>query len=291
MRRKTGYGSFHVCTDGTVLPWMFKDKKDFIAGINRIGICKITSGVYVWAYTLMDNHVHFVLHGTAGMCKRFITRYKSLTGMWIERKYGDSKHLKELPTSIIPIRSEEDLLATIAYLDRNAMVAGFRGLPQEYPWSSSGLLFKSNCCANSYTPLNALGVNQLRELIKTRISIPGDWKIDSEGMLDPHDFTEWRDVENLFKSPARYLYHLSMKLEGKINLEISQEQKSLIRDKELREITKNLCQQSFGESDISRLNAENRLKIGRILKRDYAASHKQISRMLHLDAEALKDFI
>ena len=82
-----------------------------------------------------------------------------------------------------------------------------------------------------------------------------------------------------------------MKLEGKINLEISQEQKSLIRDKELREITKNLCQQSFGESDISRLNAENRLKIGRILKRDYAASHKQISRMLHLDAEALKDFI
>ena len=82
-----------------------------------------------------------------------------------------------------------------------------------------------------------------------------------------------------------------MKLEGKINLEISQDSKSLIRDKELREITKNLCLQSFGKSDVSRLTAENRLKIARILKKDYASSHKQISRMLHLDAEVLKDFI
>ena len=54
-------GFFHVCTDGTVLPWMFKDQQDFIAGINRIGICKIISGVYVFVFTLMDNHVHFLL--------------------------------------------------------------------------------------------------------------------------------------------------------------------------------------------------------------------------------------
>ena len=291
MKRAEGYGFFHVCTDGRVLPWMFKDKQDFIAGINRIGICKITSGAYVWAYTLMDNHVHFVLYGTWEICKRFITRYKVLTSMWIEQKYGLPKHLKELPTSIIPIKSEEDLLGTIAYSDRNAMVAGFRGLPQEYPWSSSRLLFKSSESTKSRTSLDQFSVNQLRDILKTRVSIPRNWTIDDDKMLDPHDFTEWRDVENLFKSPAKYLYHLSMKLEGKINLEISQDSKSLIRDKELREITKNLCLQSFGKSDVSRLTAENRLKIARILKKDYASSHKQISRMLHLDAEVLKDFI
>ena len=291
MKREAGFGFFHICTDGTILPWMFKDKQDFIAGINRIGMCKIVSGVYVWAYTLMDNHVHFVCYGTVEMCKRFITRYKVLTSMWITEKYGQPKLLKDLPTSIIPIKSEEDLLATLAYLDRNAMVAGFRGLPQEYPWSSSGLLFKSSPSISTGTPLKSFSENKLRALLKTRIDIPGDWTIDSDGMLDPHDFTEWREVENLFKSPARYLYHLSMKLEGKINLEISQDQKSLIRDKELREITSSLCLQSFGESDVSRLNAENRLKIARILKRDYASSYKQISRMLHFDAEALKEFI
>lgn len=291
MKREKSFGFFHICTDGTVLPWMFKDKQDFIAGINRIGICKIVSGVHVWAYTLMDNHVHFVCYGTLEMCKRFITRYKVLTSMWITQKYGQSKQLKDLPTSIIPIRSEEDLLATIAYSDRNAMVAGYPGLPQDYPWSSSRLLFKSSISTTSGTPIKQFSANQLRDLLKTRISIPGDWTIDSDGILDPHDFTEWRDVENLFKTPSKYLYHLSMKLEGKINLEISQDQKSLIRDNELREITKDLCLQSFGENDISKLNVEKRLKIARILKRDYASSYKQISRMLHLDSEALKEFI
>lgn len=291
MKREKGYGFFHVCTDGTVLPWMFKDKQDFIAGINRIGICKIVSGVNVWAYTLMDNHVHFVCYGTAEICKRFITRYKVLTSMWITQKYGQPKLLKDLPASIIPIRSEKDLLATIAYIDRNAMVAGFRGLPQEYPWSSSGLLFKSDKSTKTRTSLDQFSDNKLRDLLKTRVSLPGSWTIDEDKMLDPHDFIEWRDMENLFRSPAKYIYHLSMKLEGKINLEISQDNKSLIRDKELREITRNICLQSFGESDVSRLNAESRLKIGRILKKEYASSHKQIARMLHLDAEALKDFI
>ena len=291
MERISGYGFYHICTDGTVLPWMFKDTQDFIAGVNRIGICKIISSVNVWAYTLMDNHVHFVLYGTAEICRRFITRYKVLTSMWITHKYGQSKHLKDLPTSIIPIKSEEDLIATIAYLDRNAMVAGYRGLPQEYPWSSSRLLFKSSSSINSGKPLRMLSENQLRDILKTRTSLPGDWTMDSNQMLDPHDFTEWRDVENLFKSPARYLYHLSMKLEGKINLEIAQGQKSLIRDKELRELTSSLCLESFGHGEVSKLNAENRLKIARILKRDYASNHKQISRMLHLDAKMLKDFV
>ena len=291
MERRAGFGFFHVCTDGTVLPWIFKDNLDFIAGVNRIGICKIISGVYIWAYTLMDNHVHFVLYGTEEMCRHFITRYKVLTGMWITQKYGKPKHLKEVPTSIIPIRSEEDLLNTIAYVDRNAMVAGFRGLPQEYPWSSSNLLFRSSLNSDTRTLLNQFSENQLRDILKTRISIPGDWAIDGNGMLNPRDFTEWEEVENLFKSPIKYLYHLSMKLEGKINQEISMTHKSLIRDNELREITIGLCIRDFGQSDISKLSVEKRLKIARILKREYTSNRKQISRMLHLNAEILKDFI
>ena len=291
MERRNGFGFYHICTNGNVLPWMFKDNHDFIAGVNRIGICKVIAGVYVWAYTLMDNHVHFVLYGTLGMCKKFISRYKVLTSMWITQKYGQAKYLKELPTSIIPIKSEEDLLDTIAYLDRNAMVAGFRGLPQEYPWSSSRLIFRSDEHPIGSALLSELSSTQLRDLIKTRISIPGNWTINDNGMLCPEHFIEWRDVENLFKTPARYLYYLSKKLEGKINQEISYEQRSLIRDRELREITKSLCQKTFNRDNIHELNAESRLKIARILKKDYASNYKQISRMLNLDAEVLKDFI
>ena len=87
-------GYFHVCTDGRSLPWMFQDEGDFIAGVNRIGICCHRTGAKVIAYVLMDNHVHFVLHGTMPECKEFITLYKQLTGTWIHIKYGMNDYLR-----------------------------------------------------------------------------------------------------------------------------------------------------------------------------------------------------
>ena len=36
-------GYFHICTDGNAVPWIFQDDEDFIAGVNRIGICAIIS--------------------------------------------------------------------------------------------------------------------------------------------------------------------------------------------------------------------------------------------------------
>ena len=46
---KPGY--FHICTDGNAVPWIFQDDEDFIAGVNRIGICAIISKTETVAYT------------------------------------------------------------------------------------------------------------------------------------------------------------------------------------------------------------------------------------------------
>ena len=85
-------GYFHVCTNGNSLPWMFKDDDDFIAGINRIGICKISTGVDVIDYTLMDNHVHFLLYGTITQSQQFLTKYKLLLGKWIQNRYNEYQY-------------------------------------------------------------------------------------------------------------------------------------------------------------------------------------------------------
>ena len=292
MNRREGYGFYHVCTNGTILPWMFKDEEDFVAGINRIAICKIITGIEIWAYTLMDNHVHFLLWGTRPLCKMFINKYKFLTGIWISQKYNITKHIKDLPASIIHLKTEEDLLETIAYIDRNAIVAGFKGMPQDYPWASSRLLFRhgSNELSDT-TLLKNLTQIQVRSILKTRIDLPSEWPVNKIGMLDSAYFTEWQKVEALYKTPIRYLYYLTKKLEGKINLVLSQNSKSFIPDKDLREITKNICIERYNHNDIRKLDINSRINIARILRREYASTSKQISRMLYLDADILKDFI
>ena len=45
---------------------------------------------------------YFVLHGTIYQCKKFITKYKTLTGKWISRKYGLAHPLKQISRMVHP---------------------------------------------------------------------------------------------------------------------------------------------------------------------------------------------
>ena len=169
---KPGY--FHICTDGNAVPWIFQDDEDFIAGVNRIGICSIISKTETVAYTLMDNHGHFLMYGTLLACKQFINTYKVLTGKHISRKYKINNPLRDLPVEIIPIKNEEELVATIAYLDRNSVVAGFKFLPSEYPWGSARYMFREGAVDIKSRRLGDIGLNEKRRLLKTRIPLPDD---------------------------------------------------------------------------------------------------------------------
>lgn len=287
-----GYGFYHICTDGNALPWLFKDDEDFIAGINRIGICKHTTGVEVVAFALMDNHLHKLLYGTTAMCKEYISKYKNLTGKWISRKYGNHQYLKGLSTTIIPIRTEEYLMETIAYIDRNAIVAGYGQLPSEYPWGSARYMFRKNTDKGSkWINIGELSVERYRDILKTRVKLPSDWRVNASGMIDPQCFTSFSRANSIFKSPLRYIYFLSRKLEGKIDLDTMQGSRTFIPDKELRPIVAQMSSKLFGTEDIKSLNISNRLTLARRLRREYASSIKQISRMLSVDPEVLKGFV
>lgn len=296
---------FHVCTDGNALPWMFKDDTDFINGINRIGICSYITGVKVISYVLMDNHLHFLLCGSMPLCKEFITRYKHLTGKYIYSRYSIKGHLRGLPTGIIPIEDQENLLSVIAYIDRNPVVAGYRYLPSEYPWGTARYVFKDNallgiedvenlnkgCICRGLVSLGKISAIERYEKLGTKVNLPHQWVMDSRGMIPATSFFSPAIIETLFKSPVRYIYHLSKKLEGEIDATIHNGKKSFLPDKELRPAVAELAATLFGTADVRTLNIASRLLIARKLRYEYASTHKQIARMLHLDAETLKGYV
>lgn len=291
MRRQEDFGYFHVCTDGTVVPWMFQDDKDFIAGVNRIAICYLKTGAEVLAYVLMDNHVHFVLYGTMPQCKEFITLYKRLTGKWIQVRYGISDFLRLLPTDILRIDTEERLLNTLAYIDRNSLIAGYSYLAGEYPWGSARYLFKDNLEFKNSRSVSSISLREQRSLFSTRVHIPDTWKFDNAGMICPLSYIDVKKVESYFKTPIRYSYFLSKKLEGIVEQDFANSQKSFIPDKELRQIVRDIAQKKYGVSKVVELDVNSRLSIARKLRYDYASSVKQISRMLGLEKDVLQGFI
>jgi hypothetical protein len=222
----------------------------------------------------------------------FINSYKTLTGKYISIKYGLKDHLRGLPAEIIPINGEEELMEVIAYLDRNPIMAGYKQIPNDYPWGSAKCIFREPRSVSYSKKIKELGLNEVRRLLRTRIILPPDWEIDSNGMLIPErSFFNVKKLENIFKSPLRYNYFLAKKLEGKIDLSISQGKKTFLSDKELRPIVRKIARSLFGTNDIKDLDIKSRLMIARELRYNYASTVKQIGRMLGLDPEVLKGFI
>ena len=293
MRKRELCSYYHVCTDGNQLSWMFKDDEDFRNGINRLAICSFDLNLSVFCYILMDNHVHIIVYGTLSQCKEFILRYKAAISKWIAVKYGINGYLSDLSTEIIPIESEEALMETVAYIDRNSIVAGYRCLPCDYPWGSAKYMFRDS---DSYVSKSTLtkGISDIevvecRSLIRSRKQIPSHWEIDQYGMIMPYCFLSLDALNKLFHSPLKYLYFLSKKLEGKIDMQ--QGIKSFIPDKEMRAITRNLAKELFATEDVRNLNFESKIILARKLRYQYASTPKQVSRMLSLDVVTLSEFI
>ena len=288
-------GYYHVCTDGNAIAWMFQDDEDFIAGVNRVGLCVLMTCVEVVAFILMDNHVHFVLYGSAVKCKAFINMYKRLTGRWISNKYGLSDYLRLLPAEMIRIADEESLMNTIAYIDRNSIVAGYKCMPCEYPWGTARYMFrdKSDAAVKDVVcaRIGSMPIVQQRAVLKTRISVPGDWLICQNGMILPSSFMDLGHVERIFKTPARYSYFLAKKLEGTVEMQMNESRRTFMTDKELREVTKQISCKLYGVDDVRSLDVKSRMAIARKLRYDYASTVKQISRMLYLDPDLLGGFV
>lgn len=306
---------FHVCTDGNRLPWIFKDTEDFVRGMNRSAICSYLTGVRLYSFVLMDNHVHFVCCGTKPACKDFINKYKNLSGKSISAKYGIKRYLKGLDSKVIPILSQESLMETICYIDRNPIAAGFGALPAEYPWGSSRYLFREEYQPfhgistarvsfaavqqhlnreeqhPEYRKLGDLTVRERWKYLGSRTPLPPDWVIDKNGMILPQNFLQLREVEELFKTPSRYLYFLSKKLEGKVDELLSGGHSTFIPDKFLRPIVSRIALEMYGSGDLNTLGINARMAIARKLRYEYAATVKQISRMLYLNADVLKGYI
>ena len=289
-------GFYHICTDGRALPWMFQDNKDFISGINHIAICKLKTQVEIYAYVLMDNHVHFVIYGTLLQCKAFINLFKRLTGKWIFTKYGVRNHLRLVPAEIIRLETDENILNAIAYIDRNPLIAGYRYLSGEYPWGSSRFMFKKHNNMSTFTndketPISFFTRRQQRILLNTKVIIPDNWTINSSGMINPTSFIDIAKVESLFKTSLRYSYFLAKKLEGIIEHHMGYAQKLFIPDKELRVIVNQIILNNYHTNSIKELGVNQRLEIAKTLKYKYASPLKQISRMIQIDESLLKGFV
>jgi putative transposase len=129
-------GTYHVMLRGNERKNLFLDNEDKQRFLDTLFVKKKETGFLIYAYCLMDNHVHLLVReapeGLANMMKRINTSY----AYYFNKKTHRVGHLFQDRFKSEPIEDERNLLAVIRYIHDNPVKAGIVKKTEQYRWSS-----------------------------------------------------------------------------------------------------------------------------------------------------------
>ena len=288
------HNCWHFSTDGTYAEVLFRDRADFIDAMNRLYLLSRKYRIVILAFCLMDNHIHLILYGDFDECDRFVHELVRQTSSVIARRYGLRHELQSLPIHFQPITDDFYLKKAICYVHKNPTAANLPYLPHDYPWSSGSLPFRSRgTWACPTIPDNTpalLSVNERRRCFRTRDNIP-DSLITWENLILPINYIPVRVTEKLFRTARAYHYFMSSTREEDIESRGGSISRLTLPDAEMRQHKQELLRELFGRMSSRELNTQQRIRLGKELKRRYNCSVKQIARLVGLGAAQLESYL
>ena len=260
-----------------------KDKKYFL---NRLALCLLAHNIKIYAYCLMDNHIHLLISGEEADIDSFFLDLKRAYGKYVAQDTTAGEvDLSKFNQSKRVITGEEDFKGVVAYILRNPGAAGISS-PFAYKWSSAFLYFNPWLSLFSGVTLKEYGKGKALKEFGTRIDIPDSYTI-IDGVLNPVCWCDYRKVEQLF-SRSQDLF----KLLGKWGVEDEEDAKMVkaelngYTDTELRAKVQDFCS-IHGVSKVSELNAGEIRNLVSTASLRWKASRKQLERVLGKEAVIL----
>jgi len=284
---------YHSCSKGLKLETLFASETEFIAGMNRIGVClkiceRENRPVVVVAFCLMGNHVHFILHGKREDCLFFMQKYKQLTGIWISN-HRDYKLSEIIEIGIWKIPDNDKLRDKIIYVLRNPIPAGINVTPQGYRWSSARLMFADNSFINVMGKrLSEFSARDLYRKLGTTQKLPDEWYVMPNDLIWPGEYTNYRVAEKRFNNVQDFMFMLNQTKIDKDGNREEMEDFISVPDGDIKSRAVEIAKKLFGKDSIRLCSAEERIDIARIIRKEFKCGYKQLARIFHMDAEELK---
>lgn len=126
---------YHVILRGNNRQHIFIDHEDKERIISTIGIKKEEDRYQIYAYCVLDNHIHMVVKEGKDNLSRVIKRIATSYAFYFNQKYKRSGHVFQDRYKSENIENEKYLLEVIRYIHQNPMKAGI-GVTESYKWSS-----------------------------------------------------------------------------------------------------------------------------------------------------------
>ena len=254
---KRGY--YHLVTNGWQKGKLFHNAAQFAYGMILMGLLTLRFGVVIYAFTLMDNHIHIILSGTGKECiKSFDYLRKKISARLVMDGYSPLP--PDYGFKLVPIENEEQMRSLCIYLARNAYERQLC-IPGGYPWSSDYLHFSLLKEFITGTPASSLSKRELERLTCSDIAIPDHWQFHPVLGLLPSSFVNESLFNRLFNGPKDYECRLVKDYESFVQIAESVGESTEFSAGEISEIVDGLVQDMYPGKRLSQLSGDEKGRI------------------------------
>ena len=263
----------------------FREDKDFKIGMNKVALVSALMEIRVFAFTLMSNHVHFLIAcGSRDEADLFITTFKNQYSRYVRHKYCIKELLRRNEVDIQEIEnSNEAVERVIAYIQMNCVAANICAHPLQYPWGTGACFFTE--VHQKGTPLGNLSRWGRVKLLHSRQDIPETFLLGEEGYILPESYIDIDAVEGQFSTPKRYNYFLNSSSKAKKKLSVDDAAMPSFKDQIIISAIPDLANSLFQKSSISHLSFEEQTELLKQLRYRFSCNIEQLSRTTGLSYE------
>ena len=276
---------YHVFTKGLEDDVIFRNRDDYVVGMNYVPVALAISKVAMIAFVLMSNHFHFIIYGDYDGAVRFIDMYKRLVSRYVRNKYGVKKILRAVKTTCSEINCEDEgLKRLIAYALNNPVKAGVNYLPQNYEWGSGKCYFSNMDHMLDTRPISDLSVRERCRVLKSEVEVDGAYRINSHGYIEPGSYVKVEFVESLFRfsRSMEYFLNISSRVDSR------KDDRVVYSDTLVMLGLQELLEKKYESLTFADLSFENKRMVLSEVRKQFNCPPKQLARVLGI---SLKDVV
>ena len=237
-------------------------------------------GVTIFAFELMPNHTHTILHGNGAQCmKVFSFQKRRLSEMLI--KNGRPPLPEDYGCKLIPIPDDESLRSQILYCVRNPYEKDYCA-PGGHKWGSGYLYFNELASIIRGKPVASFSKAALRSLLGSEEQLPPDWEIHPVLGVLPRNYVQADTVERLFGSAKEYHTCLVKEYETAVKIARSLDEQVEFSQKEVKEIVNTELRNSYPGRLFKNILPEEKCRVAVRLHQSLGLSSLQLSQALFL---------
>ncbi len=127
---------YHVMARGNRKQTIFVDARDYRQFLKILAAGLERMGAECYAYCLMGNHFHLVVHTPRANISRFMHHVDGLYARYVNWRHELTGHLFQGRYTAILVDDTSYLRNAVSYVLRNPVAAGISREPRHWPWCS-----------------------------------------------------------------------------------------------------------------------------------------------------------